>query len=166
MHRPSRLRVRVCNYGVGVASNPYPKAQHTPASGEEYLSAVFAGSDAISLHYRIQQHGNVQIIANDQGDRITPSWVSFTPSERLIGQSAKNALHTNPRNTIFDAKRESALSAALSIPTEWYYIQVFWAVISMIPMSSGIKSIGPSRLSIAEGSQPSKSSTCMSSRNL
>jgi len=53
----------------------------------------------------IQQKGHVDIIANDQGHRITPSWVSFTEEERLIGDSAKNAFHTNPQNTVFDAKR-------------------------------------------------------------
>lgn len=54
----------------------------------------------------IQQKGRVDIIANDQGHRITPSWVSFSDEERLIGDAAKNAFHTNPVNTVFDAKRE------------------------------------------------------------
>ncbi|KAF8335910.1 heat shock protein 70 [Cantharellus anzutake] len=53
----------------------------------------------------IQRKGHVEIIANDQGHRITPSWVSFSEEERLIGDSAKNAFHTNPENTVFDAKR-------------------------------------------------------------
>jgi len=53
----------------------------------------------------VQQGGRVEIIANDQGHRITPSWVSFTDEERLVGDSAKNAFHTNPENTVFDAKR-------------------------------------------------------------
>jgi len=53
----------------------------------------------------VQRGGRVEIIANDQGHRITPSWVSFTDDERLIGDSAKNAYHTNPQNTVFDAKR-------------------------------------------------------------
>ena len=51
------------------------------------------------------QHGKVEIIANDQGNRTTPSYVAFTDSERLIGDSAKNQVAINPTNTIFDAKR-------------------------------------------------------------
>ncbi|KPJ12929.1 Heat shock protein 68 [Papilio machaon] len=51
------------------------------------------------------QHGNVDIIANDQGNRTTPSYVAFTDTERLIGDAAKNQVAMNPDNTIFDAKR-------------------------------------------------------------
>ena len=51
------------------------------------------------------QHGKVEIIANDQGNRTTPSYVAFTDTERLIGDSAKNQVAINPTNTIFDAKR-------------------------------------------------------------
>lgn len=47
----------------------------------------------------------VEIIANDQGNRTTPSYVAFTESERLIGDAAKNQAAMNPRNTVFDAKR-------------------------------------------------------------
>ncbi|KAF7321453.1 hypothetical protein MKEN_00665800 [Mycena kentingensis (nom. inval.)] len=53
----------------------------------------------------VQRGGRVEIIANDQGHRITPSWVSFTDNERLVGDSAKSAFHNNPTGTIFDAKR-------------------------------------------------------------
>uniref|UniRef100_A0A8D2ZT81 Heat shock protein 8 n=1 Tax=Scophthalmus maximus TaxID=52904 RepID=A0A8D2ZT81_SCOMX len=51
------------------------------------------------------QHGKVEIIANDQGNRTTPSYVAFTDSERLIGDAAKNQVAMNPTNTVFDAKR-------------------------------------------------------------
>ena len=47
------------------------------------------------------QHGKVEIIANDQGNRTTPSYVAFTDSERLIGDAAKNQVAMNPTNTVF-----------------------------------------------------------------
>ncbi|XP_041983965.1 major heat shock 70 kDa protein Ab-like [Aricia agestis] len=53
----------------------------------------------------VWQHGNVEIIANDQGNRTTPSYVAFTDNERLIGDAAKNQVALNPNNTVFDAKR-------------------------------------------------------------
>lgn len=53
----------------------------------------------------VWQQGKVEIIANDQGNRTTPSYVAFTDSERLIGDAAKNQVAMNPSNTVFDAKR-------------------------------------------------------------
>ncbi|XP_050426766.1 heat shock protein 68-like [Adelges cooleyi] len=53
----------------------------------------------------VWQNGKVEIIANEQGNRTTPSYVAFTDTERLIGDSAKNQVAMNPNNTVFDAKR-------------------------------------------------------------
>lgn len=53
----------------------------------------------------VYKNGRVEIIANDQGNRITPSYVAFTDTERLIGDAAKNQATTNPHRTIYDVKR-------------------------------------------------------------
>ena len=53
----------------------------------------------------IYKNNKVEIIANEQGNRTTPSYVAFTQNERLIGDSAKNQVNSNPKNTICDAKR-------------------------------------------------------------
>ncbi|KAL2641810.1 hypothetical protein R1flu_009397 [Riccia fluitans] len=53
----------------------------------------------------VWQHDRVEIIANDQGNRTTPSYVAFTDTERLVGDAAKNQVAMNPTNTVFDAKR-------------------------------------------------------------
>ncbi|KAL9418828.1 hypothetical protein AB3S75_036727 [Citrus x aurantiifolia] len=53
----------------------------------------------------VWQHDRVEIIANDQGNRTTPSYVAFTDKECFVGDAAKNQLAMNPTNTVFDAKR-------------------------------------------------------------
>merc|ERR1740120_659566 len=53
----------------------------------------------------IYKNGRVEIIPNDQGNRITPSYVAFTDDERLIGEAAKNQATINPSQTLFDVKR-------------------------------------------------------------
>ena len=53
----------------------------------------------------VYKNGKVEIIANDQGNRITPSYVAFTDTERLIGDAAKFQASLNPERTIFDVKR-------------------------------------------------------------
>ena len=66
------------------------------------------------------QHGKVEIIANDQGNRTTPSYVAFTDTERLIGDAAKNQVAMNPSNTVFgelvmkQRMRQSELSPSTS----------------------------------------------------
>lgn len=53
----------------------------------------------------IWRNGRVEIIPNDQGNRTSPSYVAFTDTERLVGDAAKNQANTNPKNTVYDAKR-------------------------------------------------------------
>jgi len=52
----------------------------------------------------VMQNGKVEILVNDQGNRITPSYVAFTDEERLVGDAAKNQYAANPERTIFDIK--------------------------------------------------------------
>ena len=53
----------------------------------------------------VWQNDKVEIVANDQGNRTTPSYVAFNDTEKLVGESAKTQSSMNPTNTIFDAKR-------------------------------------------------------------
>jgi heat shock protein 5 len=53
---------------------------------------------------RVERVLMFQILANDMGNRITPSYVAFTPDERLVGDAAKAQYANNPTNTVFDIK--------------------------------------------------------------
>merc|ERR1712159_355658 len=80
--------------------------------GEVYCKIMTGNTPAIGIDLGttyscvgIWQNDRVEIIANDQGNRTTPSYVAFTDTERLIGDSAKNQVAMNPTNSVFDAKR-------------------------------------------------------------
>ena len=62
----------------------------------------------------VWQHDRVEIIANDQGNRTTPSYVAFTDSERLIGDAAKNQVAMNPINTVFGERLFTSASVTSS----------------------------------------------------
>ena len=73
------------------------------ASKTSYAVGIDLGTTTSCV--AVFQNDRVEVIANEHGNRTTPSYVAFTDTERLIGDAAKNQISANPKNTVFDAKR-------------------------------------------------------------
>merc|ERR1712066_884034 len=99
--KPAMLRAVCCLFAIlGLAASKDEK-------DEKKIDGPVIGIDLGTTYscVGIYKNGRVEIIPNDQGNRITPSYVAFTDEDRFIGEAAKNQATINPSQTLFDVKR-------------------------------------------------------------
>ncbi|KAJ5267156.1 Endoplasmic reticulum chaperone BiP [Penicillium angulare] len=82
-----------------------PAQANSTDAAEDYGSVIGIDLGTTYSCVGVMQNGKVEILVNDQGNRITPSYVAFTDEERLVGDAAKNQYAANPTRTVFDIKR-------------------------------------------------------------
>ncbi|TKA81891.1 78 kDa glucose-regulated protein [Cryomyces minteri] len=100
------LLVLCCPLLLGSTARAQEDAGQAPLKDTQITGPVI-GIDLGTTYscVALMKGGKVDILVNDQGNRITPSWVAFTDDERLVGDAAKNQYANNPSRTIFDIKR-------------------------------------------------------------
>ena len=93
-------------YAIVLFVLPFASNVQVDADSENYGTVVGIDLGTTYSCVGVMKNGRIKILANDQGNRITPSYVAFTENnERLVGDAAKNQAASNPHNTIFDIKR-------------------------------------------------------------